>query len=80
MYAPMCEYAPVLEYRRTEFNCNIYNIVAPAYLIISDNVFYSAIRAYTKKCHYMVILTGLCATAVSLLIIMAMQKLAFKII
>ena len=46
----MCEYAPLLEYRRTEFtgNCNIYNTVAPAFLIISDNVFFSYMRMRQK--------------------------------
>ena len=33
-HAPISEHAPVLLYRRKEVNCNIYNIDAPAFLII----------------------------------------------
>ena len=54
-HAPLSEYAPLLEYRRMEVNCNIYNIGAPVFSIISQNVFFSATGACTKKHDYMVL-------------------------
>ena len=37
-HVPISEHAPLLEYRRTEVNCNIYNIGVPTFSINSQNV------------------------------------------
>ena len=39
-HAPLSEHASLLEYRRTEVNCNIYNIGVPAFSKNSQNTYF----------------------------------------
>ena len=47
-HAPLSEHAPLLEYRRTEVYCNIYNTDTPAFSINSQNALFSA-RTHAPK-------------------------------
>ena len=48
-HVPVSEHAPLLEYRRTEVNRNIYNIDAPTFSINSQNMVFLAIGTCNKK-------------------------------
>ena len=39
-HAPLSKHVLLLEYRHTEVNCNIYNIGAPTFSSISQNMFF----------------------------------------
>ena len=45
-HAPISEHVPLLECRRSEVNCNIYNIGTPAFSIISQNTVFQKARLY----------------------------------
>ena len=47
-------HAPLLEYRHTEVNHNIYNIDAPAFSLILKTLFFVAISVCAKKHDYTV--------------------------
>ena len=48
-HAPISEHAPLLEYRRTEVNCNIYNIAAPTFQSILKMCFFGYMRSMRQK-------------------------------
>ena len=48
-HAPTSEHAPLLEYRRTEVNCNIYNIAAPTFQSILKTWFFGYMRSMHQK-------------------------------
>ena len=48
-HVPISEHAPLLEYRCTEVNCNIYNIGVPTFLINSQNMVFQLLEHAPKS-------------------------------